>query len=161
MATLEELIKDTCADLAQDYPAIAARLNAPTEVANPDAGKKTDVTTPRPITLLTVFGVISALPNGATEMAKLAKLPQWAYDESVKAMESRSPSSMANWLQTVSAICGFEPTTAQAMGVALQQLLPAVDTTTTTAPETLPGPSLAEAAGLGVVTPQMVQAALN
>ncbi len=159
--TLAELIKDTCADLGQDYPAIADRLNAPTEVVNPDAGKKTDVTTPRPITLLTVFGVISQLPNGAAEMAKLAKLPQWAYDESVKAMESRSPSSMANWLQTVSAICGFEAATAQAMGVALQQLLPAVDTTTTTAPDTLPGPSLAEAAGLGVVTAMQVQAALN
>jgi hypothetical protein len=161
MTTLAELIKEHAEDLGQDYPAIAERLNAPTEVANPDAGKEITVTTPRPITLLTVFGVISALPNGAAEMAKLAKLPQWAYDESVKAMESRSPSSMSNWLQTVSAICGFEATTAQAMGVALQQLLPAVDTTTTTAPDTLPGPSLAAAAGLGVITPQMAQAALN
>ncbi len=161
MATLAELIKEYCSDLEQDYPAIAARLNAPTEVENPDAGKTITISTPRPITLLTVFGVISALPNGATEMAKLSKLPTWAYDESVRAMESRSPTSMSNWLQTVSAICGFEAATAQAMGVALQQLLPAVDTTTTTAPATIEGPSLAEAAGLGVVTERDVQAALN
>ena len=159
--TLAELIKEHADDLGQDYPAIADRLNAPTEVANPDAGKKTTIETPHPITLTDVFGVIASLPNGAAEMQKLSKLPDWAYQGGVAAMEERSQTSMTNWLATISAICGFELTTTQAMGGAMVQLLAAHDDTEVVAPATLPGPSLAEAAGLGVVTAQMVQAALN
>ncbi len=156
MATLQQVIHDNkaIAAMGQDYPGIAAALNAQPTVANPTPRG----TVPRPLSLTDVFGVIAQLPNGAAEMAKLGKLPQWAYDGGVEAMRERADGSMTNWLQTIAAICGFEAATVTAMLAAKTQLLAA------TIPDpnysaTIAGDSIATAAGLPFVTAAMVQAA--
>lgn len=159
--TLKELIARHASDLSDDYPAIAARLNAATTIDNPDAGEKTTTTTPRAISLTDVFGVIAALDNGAAEMAKLSKLPSWAYDGAVAAMVERNDESMTNWLATIAAICGFEPETLAAMTGAKTTLLAATIETTSTQPATISAPSLAQAAGLGTVSAAQIQQAMN
>lgn len=158
---LLDLITEHCADLGDDYPAIADRLNAPTSIPNPHAGETDITTTSRAISLTDVFGVIAALDNGAAEMAKLSKLPSWAYDGAVAAMVERNDESMTNWLRTIAAICGFEPPTLAAMAGAKTALLAATIETATIQPATIAGPSLASAAGLGMVTAAEVQAACN
>ncbi len=154
--TLAQLIAQhpEIAALKQNYPGIAAVLNAPTTIDNPTP----QGTVPRSISLTDVFGVIASLPNGAAEMAKLQKLPDWAYNGGVAAMAERNETSITNWLTTISAVVGFESTTSQAMAVAKAQLLAAtVPDPSWTA--TIAGPSLAASAGLGTVTAANVQAA--
>ncbi len=123
MATLQQVIHahPAIAALRQNYPAAADALNAQPTIANP----MPQGTIPRPLSLTDVFGVIAQLPNGAAEMAKLGKLPQWAYDGGVEAMRERADGSMTNWLQTIAAICQFDPATVTAMLAAKTQLLAA------------------------------------
>jgi hypothetical protein len=155
---LLELIKDACEDLGQDYPAIAERLNAATEMVNPDAGKKSDETKAATITLKMVMASVPPV-----EMAAIyAKLPAFSAD--LKTAIDGGDRDYLTWLLAIAMATTddagkalISPETLQK----LQALLMATTTTTTTAPNTLPGPSLAEAAGLGVITPQMVQATLN
>lgn len=150
--TLAELIKDTCGDLGQDYPAIAGRLNAPTEVVNPDAGEVTTVTTPAPITLK---GLLAIVPP-AEGAAIYSKLPGFV-DDLRNAIDNQDREYLGGLLNIAYAGGAISQQTA----AGLAPLLTATVTATTTAPDTLPGPSLAEAAGLGVVTERDVQAALN
>jgi hydroxymethylpyrimidine/phosphomethylpyrimidine kinase len=51
MTTLAELIATHASDLGDNYPAIAARLNAPTTIDNPRAGETDETTAPVTITL--------------------------------------------------------------------------------------------------------------
>lgn len=157
MTTLRELITEHAADLGQNYPAIAARLNAPTaDIDNPTP----QPTIPRPLSLEDVFGVIAGLDNAETEMPKLANLPDWAYQGAVAAMAERNDTSITNWLVTVAKICGFAPETVQAMATAKTTLM----ATTIADPSwsaTVPGPSIAASAGFGTITAAQVQAALN
>ena len=158
MTTLKELIAANAKEYGQDYAAIAAALNAPTVVANPDAGKVTATVAPAPVTLKMVM---AAAP--VAEMTQVyERLPAFSAD--LKTAIDASDRDYMAWLLALAmelqdadgkAIISAE--TAQKLGA----LLAATVTTETTAPDTLPGPSLAAAAGLGVITPQMVQAALN
>lgn len=150
--TLAELIKEYCADLGQDYPAIAARLNAPTEVQNPDAGKETTVITPTPITLKGLLAIVPPA-EGATIYSKLPGF----VDDLRNAIDNQDREYLGGLLNIAYAGGAISQQTA----ANLAPLLTATTTTTTTAPATIPGPSLAEAAKLGVVTAMGVQAALN
>ena len=156
MTTLKQLVTQHCADLGTDYEAIAQRLNAQPTIDNPDAAEQVL----RPLSLEDVFGVIASLDNAETEMPKLANLPDWAYRGAVAAMDERNSTSITNWLVTVSKICGFAPSTVQAMATAQAALMAAtIDDPTWSA--TIAGPSPAAAAGLGTVTAAAVQAAVN
>lgn len=155
MATLAQVIKanPTIAALRQNYPAIADALNAPTLVNNPDAGKKTTVTTFTPISYAEV-----ALTVGA---ASRKNLREWG-----------------SFIPELMAAIGAEPQSPQVLGIlltdaatnnkilpaeaaALQTIITAHTTSTeVTAPAKLAtGASIAAAAGLGTITAAMVQAA--
>ncbi len=155
MTTLAELIETHCAGMT-DYEAIAAVLNAQPTIDNPDAAEQVL----RPLSLEDVFGVIASLDNAETEMPKLANLPDWAYQGAVAAMAERTSQSIDNWLVTVSKICGFAPSTVQAMAAAKATLM-AEKIADPRWSATVAGPSIAAAAGLPVVTSAQVQAALN
>lgn len=152
MATLAELIAQYCADFGQDYPAIAARLNAATEVANPDAGKVTETVTPTPISLKALLSIVPPA-EGATIYSKLPGF----VDDLRNAIDNQDREYLGGLLNIAYAGGAISQQTA----ANLAPLLTATTTTTTTAPETIAGPSLAAAAGLGVVTERDVQAALN
>ncbi|MGB2787964.1 MAG: hypothetical protein WBC13_01395 [Dokdonella sp.] len=157
MTTLKELIAAHASDLGDSYDEIAKRLNEQPEIDNPVTEAPA---VPRPLSLEDVFGVIAGLANAETEMPKLAKLPTWAYDGAVRAMNERNSTSITNWLVTVAKICGFEAATVQAMATAQAALMAAtIDDPTYSA--TIAGQSLAQAAGLGTITAAAVQAALN
>ncbi len=105
----------------QNYPVIAAYLTRRPMIANPTPRG----TVPLPLSLEHVFGVLAQLPNADTEMPKLAALPDWAYQGATAAMVERNPTSIGNWLVTVSKICGFTQTTVDALNGAKTQLLAA------------------------------------
>ena len=149
--TLAELIALHADDLGDDYPAIAARLNAPTTIDNPAAGEKTEVTAPVAITLKMLLALVPA-----AEAVKIYQLGTFV-DDLNTAIDAGDREYMAYLLSVAAAANAIgAPTIA-----ALTELLQATVTTETVAPATIVGPSLAAAAGLPVVTSAQVQAALN
>ncbi len=154
MSTLKELIeqhKDALAAYGDDYEQIAALLNAPTVVANPAAGEKTETTTPTPITLKMLLALVPA-----AEAVKIYGMGTFV-DDLKTAIDAGDREYMAYLLSVAAAANAISaPTIA-----ALTALLQATTTTETTQPDTIPGPSLASAAGLGRVSSADVQAALN
>lgn len=152
MTTLAELIATHAADLGDDYPSIAARLNAPSSIDNPRAGETDETTTPAPITLKSVMSIVPV----AEQVAIYKELPQLIPDLKA-AIDGGDREYMAGLLQIAAA--------AQVIGAdtiaALAALLAATTTTTTVQPATIAGPSLAQAAGLGTVTSADVQAVMN
>lgn len=150
--TLRELIATHAAALAvygDDYPQIAALLNAPTVVANPDAGEKTEVTAPVSITLKMILALVP--PAEAAKVYDMGPL----VDDLKTAIDTNDRDYMAYLLSVASGALSA-PTIA-----ALTELLQATTTTEYTAPATIAGSSLAQAAGLGHITSADVQAALN
>ena len=150
MATLAQVIKANAPikALGQNYPAIAAALNAPTTVANP-VTKAPKVG--RSITLLDIFGTIAAA--APADLAKAGSIPDWMIDRAESAMQENDRVAMANWLVSIGATIGLS----QAGKDALNALLSAtVDDPNWSA--TVAGPSIAQAAGLGTVTAEQVQA---
>ncbi len=148
---LAQLIADNpaIAAMGQQYPQMADALNAPTEVANKDAGKETTTTTPTPIMLK---GVMALVPPA--EGAKILERPAF-FDSLRDAIDANDREYLAYLLSVAVAGSYISANTAQA----LAPLLTATTTTTTTQPAKIPGPSIASAAGLGVVTAADVQAA--
>lgn len=151
MATLKELIDQYGAELGRDYGAIADVLNAPTVIDNPTAGEKSTATVqPAP----TLPDVLALVPSA--ERVKIRQLLP-GFNEDVKgAIDSGSAIYMAGLIE--------DALTATAISAETAGELAALLTPTeveTTAPATIAGPSLAQAAGLDVVTPAQVQAALN
>jgi len=148
MATLAQVIagKPAIKVLKQDYPAIASALNAPTTVANPDAGKKTNV------------------PVSVTRESVMAQVPDaeaWAIytsgPELVNDMFAAIDTQNSVWLAKLLGIASQSGKLSAGTLTKLQTLL--TTTTEVTAPATIPGPSIAAAAGLGIVTESQIQQA--
>ena len=146
--TLAQIIHDAGLS-GQNYPAIADALNAPTTVANPDAGKVETITTPVDITLKAIMAIVPP-----AEMAKVYALSGFV-DDVRRAIDSNDREYMGILIQIAVAANTISANSAQALG----GLLASTTTTETVQPATVQGPSLAAAAGLPYVTPSMVQTA--
>lgn len=153
MTTLRELIATHCDGLG-DYEQIAAILNAPTTIDNPNAGQTTTTETPTPITLDDVMALVPPAESAAL-YAKMGTL--------IQNLQQAIDAGNRQWLGYLLATAA-DPTNgaiSAETAAALAPLLAATTTTTTTQPATISGPSIAAAAGLGVVTSAQIQAALN
>lgn len=157
MTTLAELIAthaDALAVYGDDYPQIAALLNAPTVIANPNAGEKVITTTTTPITMDAITALVP------TEEAAIiyVKAPNLIANMQ-QAIDANNRAWLGYLLQTAAS-----PTIGALSEDTIGKLAALLEETTTTehtAPATMPGPSLAAAAGLSTVTAAAVQAALN
>lgn len=152
MTTLAELIAQHCADLGDDYQAIAARLNAPTTIANPRAGEVDTATELAPITLKSIMSTVPV----AEQLAIYKSIPQLIPDLKA-AIDAGDREYMAGLLQ----IAAADGSISAGAIAALTELLQATVTTETVQPATVAGPSLASAAGLGTITSAQVQSVLN
>jgi len=151
MTTLAELIAQHCADLGDDYPAIAARLNAPSEIDNPRAGEK-DTATVYPTVTLT--DVLSLVPS-AERVSIRQTLP--GFTEDVKgAIDSGNPGYMAGLIEDALTAGAISETTAGHLAALLTP-----EQVESIQPATIAGPSLAQNAGLGTITSAQIQAAMN
>jgi hypothetical protein len=144
MVTLLELIGEHCSDLGHDYPAIADRLNARTTIDNP--AKQGNV--PKRLGILTIFGAI--IP---AEARSLYMIPDFKRDVT-EAAESGNIPALQALLQIGAELLSAE--SQAAVGALLAETEPDPSWT-----PTIPGPSIAQSAGLGTVTPAMVQGVLN
>ncbi len=149
---LAQLIADNpaIAALGQQYPPMADALNAPTEVNNPDAGKTVTVTTAAPITR---EGVIALVPDD--EAWAIYSAGSKLIDDLFAAIDSNNRIWMGKLLGIAVASGKLSETTVGKLQAELAKTI----TTTTTQPAKIPGPSIASAAGLGVVTAADVQGA--
>ena len=151
MTTLRELIATHASDLGDNYPAIAARLNAPTTIDNPRAGE-TDTETVYPT--VTLVGVLGLVPS-AERVSIRQLLP--GFNEDVKgAIDSGNVGYMAGLIEDALTATAISAETAGKLAALLTP-----SEVETTQPATIAGPSLASAAGLGTVTAADVQAAVN
>ena len=145
MATLKQLIAEHCQGMTS-YSEIAAILNAPTTIDNPNT---TPYEVANPPTLLEIYELV-----GDDTAAAL-------YDHSTLSADIRNAIDSGNsaYMQMMMRIAikrgVLTLEQAQAVGELLQR------TTTVTPPATIPGPSLAAAAGLGTVTSAQIQQAMN
>ena len=145
MATLSELIAQHCADLT-DYEAIAARLNAPTVLDNPVTEAPQIA---HPPSLKEIYAVIpvaeaAAIYNKAGLNADIRN-----------AIDSGDGDYLAMMLAIVLELGIISQQTATALAMLLQRTQ---DDPAWTAQ--IAGPSLAQAAGLPVVTAAQVQGVL-
>ncbi len=145
--TLKELITQHCADLGDDYPAIAARLNAPTVAGNP---QKTPATVPHPPTL---DDVLSIVPSA--ERVEIRALSGYV-DDVRRAIDTGNTLYMQTLIEDALTANAISAETAGKLAELLQRTHPDPAWSAQIA-----GPSLAAAAGLGTVTSADVQAALN
>ena len=146
MTTLRELIAQHCSDLGDDYPAITARLNAPTTIDNPQTEP---YTVPDPPTLEDVLGIVPS-----AERVKIRALSGYV-DDVRRAIDTQNALYMATLIEDALTATAISAETATALAALVQR------TTTVTPPATIAEPSLASAAGLGSVSSAQVQAALN
>jgi hypothetical protein len=142
---LAELIAQHCADLT-DYEAIAARLNAPTTVANPVTEAPQ---VPHPPSLKEIYAAIPV-----AEAAAIYNKPGLSADIR-NAIDSGDPEYLAMMLAIVLEMQIISAQTATALAMLLQR----TQADPTWAAQ-IAGPSLAQAAGVGTVTAAQVQAVL-
>lgn len=145
MTTLRDLIAQHCAGMT-DYEAIAAVLNAPTTVDNPDDAPYFESNPP---TLKEIYAIIplaeaAAIYNKAGLSADIRN-----------AIDSGDLEYMAMMMAIVAQLGIISAPTIAALSELIQRQR------TVTPPATIAGPSLAQAAGLGTVTAAAVQTALN
>lgn len=145
MATLSELIAQHCADLT-DYEAIAARLNAPTTIDNPVTEAPQ---VPHPPTLDDVLAVVPS-----AERVAIRGLAGFV-DDVRRAIDTQNLLYMQTLIEDALTANAISAQTATALALPLARTQP--DPTWTAQ---IAGPSLAQAAGVGVVTPARVQAVL-
>ncbi len=148
---LKELITQHCADLVDDYPAIAAQLNATTVVANPNAGKKTTDTVYPPVTLTQV---LEAVPTA--ERVKIRQTLPGFSDDVRGAIDSGNRAYMTTLIEDALTAAAISAQTAGALAAML-----APTEVENVAPATIVGPSLAQQAGLGRISSADVQAEMN
>lgn len=147
MATLAELITAHAADLGDDYPAIAERLNAPTSAPNPVTEAPT---VPHPPTLKEIYAAIPL-----AEAAAIYNKPGLSTDIR-NAIDGGDLEYMGMMMAIVAQLGIISAPTIAALSalMARTQADPAWTAT-------IAGPSLAQGNGLGTITPADVQAALN
>lgn len=132
---------------AQDYPGIAAWLNAPTTVANPVAEAPQ---VPHPPTLDDVLAVVPS-----AERVAIRALAGFV-DDVRRAIDTQNLLYMQTLIEDALTANAISAQTATALALLLARTQP--DPTWTA---TIAGPSLAQAAGVGTVTAAQVQAVLN
>lgn len=153
--TLKELIKSQIstnsefanACMSGDYDLIAARLNAPTSVPNPQT-EPAQVAAP-----LTLKEIYSLIP--VAEAAAIYDKPGLNADIR-NAIDSHDPEYLQMMLAIVAQMQIISQETAGTLATLLQR--------TQADPSwsaTIPGPSIASAAGFGTITAAQVQAAMN
>lgn len=147
MTTLRELIDQNCADLGQNYPAIAARLNAPTSAPNPVTEAPQ---VPHPPTLKEIYSLIPV-----AEAAAIYDKPGLSADIR-NAIDSGDADYLNMMLAIVLEMDIISAQTATGLAMLLQRTQ---DDPSWSA--TIPGPSIAAAAGFGTITAAQVQAAMN
>ncbi len=145
MTTLAELIAQHCAGMT-DYEAIAAILNAPTVIDNPDDAPYFESNPP---TLKEIYAIIPL-----AEAAAIYSKPGLSADIR-NAIDSGDLEYMAMMMAIVAQLGIISAPTIAALSELIQRQR------TVTPPATIAGPSLAAAAGLPVVASAQVQAALN
>ncbi len=145
-----EINQPTYADIreSQNYPAIAAQLNARISISNPSPQQQT----PKRLTLAGIFAVIATA--APADVAKLAAIPGWIVERVETALAANDRATMQNYLAIVST--GLS----SASKAALQQLLAETEADPSWQ-ATVAGQSRAEELGLGVVTASDVQRVLN
>lgn len=149
--TLRELIAAHASDLGDDYEQIAALLNAPTVVENPRAGEK-DTETVYPTVTLPL--VLAAVPSA--ERVKIRQdLPGFS-DDVKGAIDSGNRAYMTTLIEDALTANAISADTAGKLAAML-----APTQTETTQPATIPGLSIAAAAGLGIVSSAQIQQAMN
>ncbi len=146
MTTLSELIAAHAADLADNYPAIADRLNVPTTVQN---HVKTAPTVAHPPTLKEIYAQIPV-----SEAAAIYGKPGLSSDIRT-AIDSGDPEYLAMMLAIVSEMDIISDATVGKLAALLSRTRPDPAWSATIA-----GPSLVAAAGLETVTAAQVQAVL-
>lgn len=146
MATLKELIAAHAADMGDDYPAMADMLNAPTSAPNLVTEAPTVAQLP---SLKEIYATIPI-----AEAAQLYGHGTLAADVR-NSIDSGDPEYMGMMLAIVAQLGIISPATAGTVGALMAR------TVTVEPPATIAGPSLAQAAGLGVVTAAQVQSVLN
>jgi hypothetical protein len=147
MTTLVELIASHASDLGDDYPAIAARLNAPSVIDNPVTEP---ATVPHPPTLKEIYAVIPVAEAAAIyDKAGLSA-------DIRNAIDSGDPEYLQMMLAIVLEMQIISAQTATALALLLARTQP--DPTWTAQ---IAGPSLAAAAGLGTVSAAQIQQAMN
>lgn len=147
MTTLRELIDQHAADLGDDYPAIAARLNAPTSAPNPQTEP---AQVPHPPTLKEIYSLIPV-----AEAAAIYDKPGLSADIR-NAIDSGDADYLNMMLAIVLEMDIISAQTATGLAMLLQRTQ---DDPSWSA--TIPGPSIAAAAGFGTITAAQVQAAMN
>ena len=148
MTTLKQLIAQHATNLGDNYQAIAEKLNAPTSMANPVA------TAPQVAAPIALKQVMALVP--AAEMVQVYKVMPQLIPDLRNAIDNNDRDYMAVLL-TIAATA----TVISAATVAKLQTLLGATVADPTWSATVAGPSLASAAGFGVITPAMVQAAVN
>ena len=151
---LLDLVKENCSELGDDYQAIANFLNAPTYVANPRAG---EIDTEERVIPVTMDSILAAVPTNEAAII-YTKVPNLIVN-----MQEAVDANNMQWL-------------AYLLGVAVESSIGAISQETagkllalsdnkevieTVQPDTIHGPSLASAAGLGSVKSFDVQQAMN
>ena len=147
MTTLRELIDQNCADLGQNYPAIAARLNAPTSAPNPITEAPQVA---HPPTLKEIYASIPV-----AEAAAIYDKPGLSADIR-NAIDSHDPEYLQMMLAIVAQMQIISAETAGTLATLLQRTQ---DDPSWSA--TIAGPSIAQEAGFGTITAAQVQAAMN
>lgn len=144
---LKDLIQAHCADLDDDYPAIAARLNAPTVIANPVAEAPQVAHPP------TLDDVLAVVPSA--ERVAIRALAGFV-DDVRRAIDTQNLLYMQTLIEDALTASAISQQTATALALLLARTQPDPAWTATIA-----APSLAAAAGLGTITAAQVQAVLN
>ena len=148
MTTLKQLITANSTGITGNYEAIAARLNAPTSIANPVTAAPQVAA---PVSLKQVMALVPA-----AEMVQVYKIMPQLIPDLRNAIDNNDREYMAVLL-TIAA-------TATVISAATVTKLQTLLGSTVADPSwsaTVAGPSLASAAGLGTVTAAMVQRELN
>lgn len=170
---LAQLIADNpaIAALGQQYPQMADALDAETEQPNEHAGETTTITVHVAPTLAGIMGVATDEEGAAMYM----KMPSLMVDlrdaidnyaraiaqyEAVQNVATATAVATYNaYLNKLLNIVAAGQVISQQTKTAIKAQLDATRTITKTEPATIPGPSIAAAAGLGTVTAADVQGA--
>ena len=148
MATLKQLITANSTGITGNYEAIAARLNAPTTIANPVA------VAPQVAAPVTLKQIMALVP--AAEMVQVYKVMPQLIPDLRNAIDNNDREYMAVLLTIAATSTVISAATVTKLQTLLGSTVPDPTWSATVA-----GPSLAAAAGLGTVTAAMVQRELN
>lgn len=148
MTTLKQLIAQHATNLGDNYVAIAAKLNAPTTIANPVAAAPQVAA---PVALKQIMALVPA-----AEMVQVYKIMPQLIPDLRNAIDNNDRDYMAVLLTIAATATVISAATVTKLQALLGSTVPDPTWSTTVA-----GPSLASAAGLGTVTAAMVQRELN